>query len=61
MIVKSDAKFEEKLTLGFKNDMKNLLNFDASSGRPENVHFDVLTLSVAYKVSAKKVQKSYMS
>ena len=23
----SDAKFEEKLTLGFKNDMRNLVNF----------------------------------
>ena len=25
--MKNDAKFEEKLTLGFKNDMKNLVNF----------------------------------
>ena len=27
---KSDAEFEEKLTLGFKNDMSNLVNFNAS-------------------------------
>ena len=27
MTMKSDAKFEEKLTLGFKNDMKNLVIF----------------------------------
>ena len=25
--MKSDAKFEEKLTLGFQNDMKHLVNF----------------------------------
>ena len=55
------AKFEEKLALGFKNDMMNLVNFDASSGKSENLHFDVPLLSIAYKVSAKKVQKSYLS
>ena len=54
MALKSDAKFEEKLTLGSKNDMMNLLNFNASSGKCENFHFDVLRLSIAYKVSAKK-------
>ena len=60
MTKKSDAKFEEKLTLGFKNDMKNLVNLNASSGKSENLHFDVLLLSTAYKVSAKKVQKNYL-
>ena len=30
MTLESDAKFEEKLVLGFKNDMANLLNFDES-------------------------------
>ena len=43
-----DAKFEEKLGLGFKNDMTNLVNFNASSGKSENLHFDVLLLSIAY-------------
>ena len=60
MTLKSDAKFEEKLTLGSKNDMRNLVNFNASSGKSENLHFDVLLLSIAYKVSAKKV-KNYLS
>ena len=55
MTLKSDSKFEEKLTLGSKNDMKNLLNFNASSDESENLHLDVLLLSIAYKVSAKKV------
>ena len=33
MTLKSDAKFEEKLALGSKNDMMNLVNFNASSGK----------------------------
>ena len=48
MTVESDAKFEEKLALGFKNDRKNLVNFNANSGKSENLHFDVLLLSIAY-------------
>ena len=59
--MKSDARFEEKLTLCSKNDTGNLVNFNASSGKSENLHFDVLLLSIAYKVSAKKVQKNYLS
>ena len=41
MILKSDAKFEEKLTLASKNHMRNLVNFNASSGKFENLNFDV--------------------
>ena len=44
MTRKNDAKFEEKLTLGSKNDMRNLVNFNASSGKSETLHFDVLVL-----------------
>ena len=61
MTMKSDEKFEEKLVLGSKNSMTNLVNFNASSDKSENLHLDVLLLSIAYKVSAKKVQKSYLS
>ena len=61
MTLESGAKIEEKLSHGFKNDTTNLLNFNVSSGKSENLHFDVLLLSIAYKVSAKKVQKSYLS
>ena len=57
MTLKSDAKFEEKLTLGSKNDIRNLLNFNVSSGKSEKLHFDVLLLTIAYKISAKKVKK----
>ena len=58
MTEESDAKFEEKLGLGFKIDMTNLVNFDASSGKSENLHFDVLLLSVAYIFSYTFSEKS---
>ena len=53
MKLKSYTKFEEKLILGSKNDVKNLVNFNASNGKSENLHFDVLLLSIVYKVSVK--------
>ena len=48
--LKSDSKFKEKRTCGFKYDMKNLMNFNASSGKSENLSFDVLLLSKAYYI-----------
>ena len=60
MTLKSDPKFE--VTRGSQNDMRNLVNLnDASSGKSENLHFDVLLLSIGYIVSAKKVQKKFLS
>ena len=38
-----------------------LLKFQVSSQKSEMLHFDRLLLSKSYKVSAKKVQKSYIS
>ena len=61
MTVKSDLKFEEKLFPGSKNDMRDLVNLNASSGKSENLYFDELLLSIAFKVSAKKVQKNFPS
>ena len=61
MTLKSDAKFEEKLTLVSENDMRNLVSFNVSSGKSENLHFDVLLLTIPYKVSARKVQKNSLS
>ena len=58
MALKIYGKFEEKLTLGSKNDMRNLVNLNESSGKSDNLHFDVLPLSIVYKVLAKKVQKN---
>ena len=44
-----------------KNDMRNLVNFNVISGKSESLHFDVLLFLIAYKVSAKKEQKNYLS
>ena len=52
MTLKSDAKFEEKLTLGSKNNIRNLVNFNARGGKSGNFYFVVLLLPVAHKVSA---------
>ena len=41
-VQKSYVKFEEKLTLGSKNDMTKLVNFSASSGKSESLHFRLL-------------------
>ena len=58
MTVESDTKFEEKLALGFKNDMTNLINFNAKCGKSENLYFDVLLLSIAYvKFQLKKCRR----
>ena len=54
MTLKNDSTFEEKLTLDSNNDIRNSVNFNANSGKSENFHFDVLLLSIAYKVSVKK-------
>ena len=59
--LKADAIFKEKLTGGLKNDIRNLINFHASSRKSENLHFDGLVLSKAYKVLDEKVRKSYVS
>ena len=51
------CKVWRKTDLGFKNDMTNFVNFNAGSGKSENVHFDMPLLSVAFKVSAKKYRR----
>ena len=47
--LKSEANFEEK-TLRYKNDMRNLVNFNVNSDTSENLSFDVLLLSKVYYV-----------
>ena len=61
MTLKGVAKFKGKLTCGLKNDIKNLVNFHANSRKPENLHFDRILLSKAYKDLNEKVKKSYVS
>ena len=45
MTLKSDAKFEEKLTCGLKNDMRNLANFHQCTRKSQNWDFDGVLLS----------------
>ena len=40
MTLKSDAKFEEKLTYGFENDISNMANFQQSTEKSQNWDFD---------------------
>ena len=45
MTLKSDPNYEEKFTFCLKNDMRNLTNFNSSSEKSENLHFDGISLS----------------
>ena len=40
MTLKSDAKFEEKLTCCLENDMRNFANFHQSTRKCQNWNFD---------------------
>ena len=42
MTLKSDAKFKEKLTSGFKYDTKNLVNFHPTTQMSQKFYFDGL-------------------
>ena len=59
MRLKGDVIFKEKLTGDLKNDIKNLMNFHASSRKSGNLHFRRLVLFKAYNVLDEKLQKSY--
>ena len=65
MTLKVDVKFKRKLAFGLKNNMRNLVNFlvnfHASSRKSENLHFDSILLSKAYKDLDEKIQKTYVS
>ena len=54
-------KYIKVVTHDSKNHVRNLVNFNLSSGKSEKSHFDMLLLSIAYKVSAEKVEKNYLS
>ena len=47
---KGDTKFEEKLTCGLENDMRNLANFHQSTRKCQNWDFDGMFLSKVEKV-----------
>ena len=45
MTLKSHIKFEEKLTCGLENDMKNLENFNQNTWKCQSSDFDGIILS----------------
>ena len=45
MILESDAKFEEKLTCGLQNDIRNLADFDQRTQKSQNWDFFWVLLS----------------
>ena len=49
------------LKRNWQNILTNLINFHASKLKSENLHFDRILLSKAYKGLDEKVQKSYVS
>ena len=62
MTLKDGAKFKGNLTCGLKKDLRNLLNFQASS---RNESLEICTLMgffcPKHKYLDEKVQKSYVS
>ena len=44
MTLNSDLKFEEKLTLGSENDMRNLVKSNVSNSKSENLTFVEIVL-----------------
>ena len=48
MRMEDPAKFDEDLTCQFKIDMTNLMNFESSTRKSENLNFNELLLSKVY-------------
>ena len=59
--MKSDAKFEEKLTCGLENYMRNLANFHQGTWKCQNWEFDRIFLSKVENAWTKNLQRSYVS
>ena len=60
-VLNSDAKFQKESTCCCKNDMTNLGNFHASTGKGQNLHFDGVLVSEAYQELVKKLERSFVS
>ena len=61
MTLKGDVILKEKLTGILKKETRTLVTFHASSRKSKDLHFVELLLSIAYKVSAKKVYTEELS
>ena len=54
MTLKSDSKFEEKLTCGLENNMKNLANFHQSTWKSHNWDFAGILFVQSWKFMSWK-------
>ena len=61
MTLKSDAKFEEKLTCCLESDMRNFAKFHQSTRKCQNWNFDKILLSKAENLLALNLQWCYVS
>ena len=61
MALKSDAKFKEKLTCGFKYDMRNWVNFHPTTKKSENFTLMGYSFPKYMRFELKKIQRIYLS
>ena len=62
MTLKTDATFKEKLTCGFKYDMKNLVNFHPTTQKSKKVFGWVLFVQSIPSLSYKNIEEySFMT
>ena len=61
MILRSHAKFEEKLTCGLENYTRNLANFHQSTWKCQNWEFNGIYFSKVENAWSKNLQRSYVS
>ena len=57
MTLKVDAIFKEKVAVGLKYDITNLVSFHGSSRKSKNLHFDILLLSKHIKFQLKSTEE----
>ena len=60
MTLEIDAKFEENLTCGLENKMRNLAKFHQSISKSQNWDFDGILLCKVENLLAQNLQGSYM-
>ena len=58
MTLKIDAKFEEKLTLGSKSDMRNLVNFNPTTQKSKSFNLMGYFCPKYIEFELKKIQRS---
>ena len=60
MTLKTDAKFKENMTCGFKHSMRNMVKFYPTTQKSTNFTSIGSFCRKAYNVSARKFQRNYV-